>query len=314
VGEENIAGGRYMRPQAVINVSKLHTLSKQRFRALLTEGSAQRLELLRSYSKATRAGCVVEVLDPDHPAVREALLRVLKTPGRTPSERYRALLGPVCCWLAAALARDKMLAGLSWISPMPQHNKAEVHNFVGSYLTYRDPDHGAFLRSAERELRLAINEDPSWYLPHDNLGDVLSYAGRQYDAIESYSKALDLLVGPLTQKRALRIRLARDMAKLLSGDPALRQEASDNVGTIENDIANDQDPDARFLYNLACWYAVLGSFAAEGWEDAANARVERARLLLTAAFTMDDSGEVRVWFEKDPDLAKVREGPARVEL
>jgi hypothetical protein len=36
--------------------------------------------------------------NPDHPAVREALLRMLKAPGRTLSERYRALLGPVCRW------------------------------------------------------------------------------------------------------------------------------------------------------------------------------------------------------------------------
>ena len=41
VGEENIAGGRYTRPQAVINVPKLHTLSEPRFRALLTEGASK---------------------------------------------------------------------------------------------------------------------------------------------------------------------------------------------------------------------------------------------------------------------------------
>jgi beta-lactamase superfamily II metal-dependent hydrolase len=37
--EEYLANGSFTRPQAVINVSKLHTHSEPRFRALLTEGT-----------------------------------------------------------------------------------------------------------------------------------------------------------------------------------------------------------------------------------------------------------------------------------
>jgi hypothetical protein len=44
--EEYMANGPYTGPMPVINVPKLHTLSEPRFRALLTKGSARRLELM----------------------------------------------------------------------------------------------------------------------------------------------------------------------------------------------------------------------------------------------------------------------------
>jgi hypothetical protein len=69
--------------------------------------------------------------------------------------------------------------------------RAQVHNFVGTYHMFGDHGHRAFLDSAERELRRAVSEDPDWYLPHDNLGDALSYAGKQREAIDSYDEALE---------------------------------------------------------------------------------------------------------------------------
>ncbi len=50
--EEYMANGPYTGPLTVPSTFRNYTYSEPRFRALLTEGGAQRLELSRSYSKA----------------------------------------------------------------------------------------------------------------------------------------------------------------------------------------------------------------------------------------------------------------------
>jgi hypothetical protein len=170
--------------------------------------------------------------DPEDFSSQKALLRVLSKRRRTPSERYQALLEPVCRWLATELLRDKLLFE---VSRKPgedgRRRRAQVHNFVGSYHTYGDPNHDAFLRAAERELGLAIECDAEWYLPHANLGDVVSYMGyqrkdiasTQREAIAKYDAALERLK-KTPPEEALpsaedRIRLSRSIAQLLSDDP-----------------------------------------------------------------------------------------------
>jgi len=158
-------------------------------------------------------------------------------------------------------------------------------------------------------LRAAIELDPNWYQPYENLGDTYSTQGREFQgsrrfnlqrqAILQYEKAL---VRCEDQAIRRRIKVGKAMAQLLTNDQIQIKEAQKEIQLLEKQWNAQSDLSSRFLYNFASWYAIFT--AQNNGEEETKLK---ARRYLLYALLRDSDRNLWEWANKDPDFQSVRE-------
>ncbi|MGF1676063.1 MAG: hypothetical protein ACFCUV_20615, partial [Rivularia sp. (in: cyanobacteria)] len=227
-------------------------------------------------------------------------------------DRYRALLKPATRWLALELSRREMLANVPWyyLGNWCKRYQAQIHNFFGVINYASAPTHGSFFyQLAIEDLEAAIELDPNWYQPYENLGDTYSTQGRelqetakinrQRQGILQYEKALARCEDETVRRR---IKVGKAMAQLLTKDQILVQEAQTEIQLLEKQWNAQSELSPRFLYNLASWYAI---FTAQNNGD--EQTKQKARHYLVYALLRDSDRNLWDWASKDPDFQAVRE-------
>ncbi len=227
-------------------------------------------------------------------------------------DRFRLLLKPTTRWLALELSRREMLANIPWyyLGNWCKRYQAQIHNFFGVIHYASAPTHGSFFyQLAIEDLQAAVEFDPNWYQPYENLGDTYSTQGREFQeskrfnlqrqAILQYEKALARCEDETVRRR---IKVGKAMAKLLTEDETLVEEAQQEIQLLEQQWNGESDLSSRFLYNLASWYAI---FTAQNNEDVQNK--QKARKYLVYALLRDGDRNLWDWASRDPDFQAVRE-------
>ncbi|MEM1392620.1 MAG: hypothetical protein AAGG00_04870 [Cyanobacteria bacterium P01_H01_bin.150] len=227
-------------------------------------------------------------------------------------DRFRGLLKPATRWLALELSRREMLANVPWyyLGNWCKRYQSQIHNFFGVINYASAPTHGSFFyQLAIEDLEAAIEFDPNWYQPYENLGDTYSTKGRdarenrrvnlQRQAILQYEKALDRCEDQTIRRR---IKVGKAMAQLLTKDETLVKEAQTGIQQLEKWWNAESDLSSRFLYNLASWYAIFTA------QNNGNEQTKRkARRYLVYALLRDGDRNLWEWASKDPDFQGVRE-------
>ena len=259
---------------------------------------------------------------PTYQEAADALRRVLASKKRTLSERYIALLGPASRYLALEISKQTMLDDVSRdrIATETSRDRAQVYNFVGACYLNSATSHSVFYRLAISNFKRATECDREWYLPYENLGDTYSYVGQHYDSLLSYDKAFErtehIRNKSARQYTRCRLRVSAAITKLALGG-AFTQEARDEIRCIKREQVErerDYDPDreARFLYNLACWYAVAAQRKVEGKKATEMARRYLAySLAKNLAYCAAKNRGEDLWsrVERDEDLDEgIRKG------
>ena len=227
-------------------------------------------------------------------------------------DRFRGLLKPATRWLALELSRREMLANVPWyyLGNWCKRYQSQIHNFFGVINYASAPTHGNFFyQLAIEDLEAAIEFDPNWYQPYENLGDTYSTKGRdgqenrrvnlQRQAILQYEKALDRCEDQTIRRR---IKVGKAMAQLLTKDETLVKEAQTGIQQLEKWWNAESDLSSRFLYNLASWYAI---FTAQNNGD--EQTKQKARRYLVYALIRDGDRNLWEWASRDPDFQGVRE-------
>ncbi|MEB3215161.1 MAG: hypothetical protein VKN72_02735 [Nostocales cyanobacterium 94392] len=227
-------------------------------------------------------------------------------------DRYRALLKPATRWLALELSRREMLANVPWyyLGNWCKRYQAQIHNFFGVINYASAPTHGSFFyQLAIEDLQAAIELDPNWYQPYENLGDTYSTQGREFQetakinrqrqGILQYEKALARCEDETVRRR---IKVGKAMAQLLTNDQILVNEAQTEIQLLEKQWNAKSELSPRFLYNLASWYAI---FTAQNNGD--EQTKQKARHYLVYALLRDSDRNLWDWASKDPDFQAVRE-------
>lgn len=227
-------------------------------------------------------------------------------------DRYRALLKPATRWLALELSRREMLANVPWyyLGNWCKRYQAQIHNFFGVINYASAPTHGSFFyQLAIEDLEAAIELDPNWYQPYENLGDTYSTQGREFQetakinrqrqGILQYEKALARCEDETVRRR---IKVGKAMAQLLTKDQILVEEAQTEIQLLEKQWNAQSELSPRFLYNLASWYAI---FTAQNNGD--EQTKQKARHYLVYALLRDSDRNLWDWASKDPDFQAVRE-------
>jgi tetratricopeptide (TPR) repeat protein len=227
-------------------------------------------------------------------------------------DRYRLLLKPASRWLALELSRREMLTNVPWyyLGNWCQRYQAQIHNFFGVINYASAPTHGSFFyQLAIEDLQAAIEFDPNWYQPYENLGDTYSTQGRDFQenkrvnrqrqAILQYEKALARCEDQIIRRR---IKVGKAMAQLLTNDKIIIQEAQKEIQLLEKQWNAQSDLSPRFLYNLASWYAI---FTAQNNGD--EQTKQKARRYLVYALLRDSDRNLWDWASRDPDFQAVRE-------
>jgi len=227
-------------------------------------------------------------------------------------DRFRGLLKPATRWLALELSRREMLANVPWyyLGNWCKRYQSQINNFFGVINYASAPTHGSFFyQLAIEDLEAAIEFDPNWYQPYENLGDTYSTRGRdaqenrrvnlQRQAILQYEKALARCEDETVRRR---IKVGKAMAQLLTKDETLLKEAQTEIQQLEKRWNAESDLSSRFLYNLASWYAI---FTAQNNGD--EQTKQKARHYLVYALLRDGDRNLWEWASKDPDFHGVRE-------
>lgn len=227
-------------------------------------------------------------------------------------DRYRSLLKPATRWLALQLSRREMLANVPWyyLGNWCKRYQAQIHNFFGVINYASAPTHGSFFfQLAIEDLQAALELDPNWYQPYENLGDTYSTQGRDFQdsrkvnrqrqAILQYEKALDRCEDETVRRR---IKVGKAMAQLLTNDEILVNEAQKEIQLLEKQWNAESDLSSRFLYNIASWYAIY--FAQNHADEQTK---YKARHYLVYALLRDRDRNLWEWARLDPDFQAVRE-------
>ncbi|MCJ8281070.1 MAG: tetratricopeptide repeat protein [Rivularia sp. ALOHA_DT_140] len=233
-------------------------------------------------------------------------------------DRFRALLKPCTRWLALELSRREMLANVPWyyLGNWCKRYQSQIHNFFGVINYASAPTHGNFFyQLAIEDLQAAIELDPNWYQPYENLGDTYSTRGRdvsenrrvnlQRKAILQYEKALVRCEDETVRRR---IKVGKAIAQLLTKDETFVQEAQKEIQLLEEQWDASSDLSSRFLYNLASWYAIFTVQNNPRQEtEQLNQIKQKARRYLVYALLRDSDRNLWDWASRDPDFQGVRE-------
>ncbi|MEM6752681.1 MAG: hypothetical protein AAF630_06915 [Cyanobacteria bacterium P01_C01_bin.38] len=227
-------------------------------------------------------------------------------------DRFRLLLKPATRWLAVELSKREMLANVPWyyLGNWCKRYQSQIHNFFGVLNYASAPTHGNFFyRLAIEDLQAAIEFDPNWYQPYENLGDTYSTQGREFQenkrinlqrqSILQYEKALARCEEKTVRRR---IKVGKAMAQLLTKDRTLVDEAQKEIKLLEKQWNAESELSSRFLYNLASWYAI---FTAQNNGD--KQTKQKARRYLVYALLRDGDRSLWDWASRDPDFQGVRE-------
>ena len=227
-------------------------------------------------------------------------------------DRFRLLLKPATRWLAVELSKREMLANVPWyyLGNWCERYQSQIHNFFGVINYASAPTHGSFFfQLAIEDLQAAVEFDPNWYQPYENLGDTYSTQGREFQenkrinlqrqAILQYEKALVRCEDETVRRR---IKVGKAMAQLLTKDRTLVEEAQTEIQLLEKQWNAESDLSSRFLYNLASWYAI---FTAQNNGD--EQTKQKARQYLIYALLRDGDRNLWDWASRDPDFQGVRE-------
>ncbi|MEA5596398.1 hypothetical protein [Rivularia sp. UHCC 0363] len=227
-------------------------------------------------------------------------------------DRYRALLKPATRWLALELSRREMLANVPWyyLGNWYKLYQAQINNFFGVINYASAPTHGRFFyQLAIEDLQAAIELDPNWYQPYENLGDTYSIQGkdfqesakinRQRQAILQYEKAFARCEDETVRRR---IKVGKAIAQLLTKEETLVKEAQTEIQLLEKQWNAESELGSRFLYNLASWYAI---FTAQNNGDEQAKR--KSQKYLVYALLRDRDRNLWDWANRDPDFQAVRE-------
>ncbi|AFY53510.1 hypothetical protein Riv7116_0933 [Rivularia sp. PCC 7116] len=227
-------------------------------------------------------------------------------------DRFRALLKPATRWLALEISRREMLANVPWyyLGNWCKRYQSQINNFFGVINYASAPTHGRFFyQLAIEDLQAAIELDPNWYQPYENLGDTYSTQGREFQenrrvnlerqAILQYEKALARCEDETVRRR---IKVGKAMAQLLTEDENLVEESRKEIQLLEKQWNAESDLSSRFLYNLASWYAI---FTGQNSED--KQTKQKARQYLIYALLRDSDRNLWDWASRDPDFQAVRE-------
>ena len=227
-------------------------------------------------------------------------------------DRFRLLLKPATRWLALELSRREMLAHVPWyyLGNWCKRYQSQIHNFFGVINYASAPTHGSFFyQLAIEDLEAAIEFDPNWYQPYENLGDTYSTQGREFQenrrvnlqrqAILQYEKALARCEDETVRRR---IKVGKAMAQLLTKDETEVKEAQTEIQLLEKQWNAESDLSSRFLYNLASWYAI---FTAQNNYD--EQTKQKARRYLVYALLRDRDRNLWEWASRDPDFQAIRE-------
>ncbi|MEO1432994.1 MAG: hypothetical protein AAFV71_28795 [Cyanobacteria bacterium J06633_8] len=227
-------------------------------------------------------------------------------------DRFRVLLKPATRWLALELSRREMLANVPWyyLGNWCKRYQSQIHNFFGVINYASAPTHGRFFyQLAIEDLQAAIELDPNWYQPYENLGDTYSTQGREFQenrrvnlqrqAILQYEKALVRCEDETVRRR---IKVGKAMAQLLTEDQNLVEESLKEIQLLEKQWNAQSDLSSRFLYNLASWYAIF-----TGQNNGDKQTKQKARQYLIYALLRDRDRNLWDWAGRDPDFQAVRE-------
>jgi hypothetical protein len=227
-------------------------------------------------------------------------------------DRFRLLLKPATRWLAVELSKREMLANVPWyyLGNWCERYQSQIHNFFGVINYASAPTHGSFFyQLAIEDLQAAVEFDPNWYQPYENLGDTYSTQGREFQenkrinlqrqAILQYEKALARCEDETVRRR---IKVGKAMAQLLTKDEIFVDEAQKEIQLLEKQWNAESDLSSRFLYNLASWYAI---FTAQN--NGNEQTKQKARQYLVYALLRDSDRNLWDWASRDPDFQGVRE-------
>ena len=273
-------------------------------------------------SKAYTKLYTVWELPQDREKDEEQDLEIDSTLSPSLKERYRLLLKPATRWLAIELSRREMVAAVPrfYFGKKRTHYQAQIHNFFGVLYHASALTHGLFFyKLAIEDFQQAIKLCPNWYQLHENLAYTYSSKGRQLqnsegqNSEEQNSEAIDLqrqaiveyenAFNKCTNKEAIpRIRVGKAKSQLLAGDQTQIQEAKDEIEYLEKNWDATFEMNARFIYNMAGWYAIV--FA----QGHGNERIKKiAQNYLVYALVRNTERDLWSWAGKDPDFQAIRE-------
>jgi hypothetical protein len=263
--------------------------------------------------------------DPTLAKAREGLQRVIEQQ-RDTSRRLTPIMSRAARWTAFALAQRAWLKRAEKAEAGPQE-RARIHNYFGMlYQSEGWAGHRDWLGLAAHELRTAIELDPEFYQPHQNLGETVALGARRRDqatgrrehrkAVLLYKEALRLAIqGPgnespeeadklLRARRRINIEKALSLLLMAPGDPEAARASRRAIR--DADVRNwrpELHSEAGTAYDLACWLALYGAGKPEGYRDAAVCN-------LAIAVALDPAWEYAAL--KDQDLESIGHDVRRV--
>lgn len=308
---------------------------------------------LGRYSDAEKYARMALDRVPDSPPAKRLFAEVIKQKSSVEGQvmvssildRYRSAAGPLMRWLALELLRRELTAGRprALSEDASKRYDAETHNFLGSLhqtegFTFRTRSSGqVFDKQSQIDFVSAIDLQPAWYLPYENMGGALLTCGcfcgdreknqnYQEQAIEYLDLALEkchpeVILGRISRFDELRIRATRAWALLLRIDadhPVIDQlqEARCEIQEMELVLERETITDctaAEFWRVLAVMYALADRYGA-GIPNS----LEKARKYLV--YTLARDGRRRYWerdyswwVKNDPMLSCALDGLCELE-
>ena len=246
---------------------------------------------------------------PDLVVARDGLLRVLGMQW-TLSERYSNLLCPSMRRLALELAKREMQKRVCRLCGKAKRIRYEARtlNFFGAmYEASYQSFGGEFARLAIADFQRAIDLDPEWYQPYENLADVYTFMAQSETDLRTslqqlHSALLQYVVALARAKKAAegqetlnRIMVGMATAQLLTGTAALVEKARSSILALTQTFPLGNQMDSRYLYNLASWYG----FANQSQPPEPGAR-DAARRILGFSLGREHDPDVWSYAEWDP--------------
>jgi len=130
---------------------------------------------------------------------------------------------------------------------------------------------GGHLNKAEKLLKEAIADSPTWALAYAELGDVYFYMPKEDPAVEAYTQARELDF----KDHSLALDRRRVVNNNLAYVLASTKEYEKSIAVLEPSIKDDPEYGA-YVYNLACDYSEMGD-------------LDKALTLLKHAWELRDS-------------------------
>jgi len=273
-------------------------------------------------------------LDPESSIAKDTL-SILETDlskEKGIDERYLSLLDPSSRWLTLEIARTMMLNAALKVDDKGKKSRriGSIHNFIGvidlgyalNQSSYYDLNREA-LRLAISEFEKAIENYGDWYAPYENLGDAYGMKARACQGsqrIESLHRAITEYDRALSRRTSIksesereiinnRIEISKAIARLLTGDEKLVDQAKNEIAMIDRDDYICSEVSARLLYNLACWY----SLAKDRYDNPEDA-IRKARTCLAYSLARDRYKDLWYIAERDSDLKNICAGIERLKF